>query len=556
MRLLTRFFPPLNFKLVKMKSSLIKLIFLLSSALIVANEEAKYAYVHKYEHKKIHFSYHRIPQFIKTAIGFQKTHTIAEKVKQITEATEFLKKLAEESVQKNDERILCMKPDIHMINSKVNIELLEKLIEFTGFSDSKLVEYLEHGIPNSGVIDESGNLDRLVIENNDTELQMLNKKKQKEVKQILSGKSFSLRKKPPSFMSETNLHRIWNEWAHEMENSDKHTEIEEKQITIEPVYGFGVEQGSFRTELINGKKTNVLDKLRPCFDWRPLKESVLQVEKLRLLGKRETEEILTALMSKYRTRTPQIQIKNDLKQDVIREKQWRDEQKRTFTELEEDDNIELLSFTPHLTGTAFEKYYNQFAVKDKTCNTLALWDPHKNKYRYFESRVLTFGSLWSINFAIRFSECLQFLMVKLTKAVLTIYIDDTTLFSQQELVALELYFILFILSLIGVKVAHKKTVSTYPSDIENIFIKLKGCISRSITSLGIVYTRFDNHFSIIPTHCKIEKLLDSLRLLKLEIADQCILFKHLQHVAGLAQYVFSSIHSNLQTFWIRGLYSW
>lgn len=259
--------------------------------------------------------------------------------------------------------------------------------------------------------------------------------------------------KPFSFMKDRNLKRAWKDFKKRLEGKKcQLKEIQKEEVKTCPIRSFGVEQGDY--QII--EQIRIYNKLRSCWDFREGNAYCDQTEWMSFWA---TPEILGAvsayMLGTVDMETPLRQTKKDVNVDMEKELLHREEKDWTGKEEEE---VKRRPRIPYLAKLDKKAYYNQFANRDPEQVVYAMWDYEDKKFRYYEVKVLDFGSIHAIWWPVRVAQ-LNARVINAMGITAVVYIDDTILILDTELAEEQLSLIEYYYELCGFEMSTGKRES-------------------------------------------------------------------------------------------------
>ena len=432
------------------------------------------------------------------------------------------------------------KDHVRKTQGHLNVGFLQALAEDINHPDTGLFDNMVNGSPTFGPIQKS----------NVWEVDPCHESKN-EKKEAERRKKFRLREKGPEWMTDENNARVWKE-SEKLRTDGTLREIKPEEVTMEPTYGFGVEQGDFEVRE-DGSRYYV--KLRPCFDYRGVNKWSPSYEKLKLTtNKQIIQWVANAVVDGDSKPPPIIPSKKDVVFDtnkelkrVVKQESVIQEEIASFMRIYNDYNPSLYNdgqqkkgsprkrtfeeafnfqeekffennrkqrrrkfftegkgkgFVPGFSKLDFKSYYYQFAPKETKDNIIAMWDPapsddiKNGRWRYFESSVMHFGNLHSVFVACRFSLLLENIIRKFLDIIASIYIDDSIIMERMELLQLAQEIVEELYEKLGWKMSSQKLESHTLGD--------------EIKILGIVYKRLVNGFRFFPPRTKVISTVEKI----------------------------------------------
>lgn len=348
------------------------------------------------------------------------------------------------------------------------------------------------------------------------------------------------RVKPPSFNNPYVLFRTWTKFHERM------LKIQAKELRQEEfkssVYMFGSEWGKVeRRVMYNGQEYDHYTKVRQIADFRIFNRFTEMGEALHLYSHQAIIALINSLVAGKLQQYPR-QGKKDVVLDL--DNQFRKEnneesfsdpsdlddfirktsklapvmdQKRHFGDEPEQIDIQG-SVQPRLGKLDFSGWCYQWAVRNASSNRLSCFSPNDRRYRHFASPNSEFGSLWSIFHAVRVGEALAFIMNRLFHIVLVIYIDDTVIISDENMLEIHMLVVESLYVFLGFNMSSDK--------------KESHIISKTLQVLGLSYTICDYDIRIHAEMDRITKAVSSLQELKSEITNAKASFKRIEKACG------------------------
>ena len=359
------------------------------------------------------FGRQSVPEFTQRAIEKLRLETRAETSTRIKTAMNELVNMRTLTIPK--EKAFRQSQPLHVRETQrhLNHEFILEAISRTSSQDihnskSTFREHLQLGVPVMEPIPKSFVLP-----------QRQNDPDQPTTTDDQPKKQIKLRKKPPTWMTPANQVRLWEEFKASPDfNPDSEITPESfLERKREPVYAFGVEQGTVNAD-------GIFSKLRRILDWREGNKLNIFSERIILYSHTCIFVMITLMMAVRTAFTPVCQYTKDLTYDTEATI------KKLATRVEKI--LKGNPFTPMIGKLDFRKYYYQFGVRTPQDNTIGVWDPHRSLYRYFTSNSCQFGNLHSIYWAVRFSLALMFFLNEYLLIPCIIYIDDTIYFVPLE----------------------------------------------------------------------------------------------------------------------------
>jgi hypothetical protein len=364
-----------------------------------------------------------------------------------------------------------------------NFVYLARLLQRFNYPDKDLTRQLRLGFDYDKTTPPSG----MWLELDDPELERrISAMQQHILSREREKRNFNLdqlRSRPPSFMSEENIARMYREWELlSAKIAPLLCKLPKDEICEIPIYLFGVVQKA---------------KLRPCADFRAANKTASVLEKMTMPNITKIMSLCQMFTSGVDTCVvPKIQTRSHIGADVSNEKFRRemDQQRKTidsflnpppfFSPGEESPH----PFIPAFTKKDFSKYYFQLQPSSLDNSTLGIWDPNAESetsndkpgaFAYFQALCLQFGSVHSVFSACRFSLALSWLSDRFLLLVNSLYIDDSVLQSRPGCRATDEKLLETFYSALGL------TMSVGPGKDENTDLG-------KITILGIEVTRSDD----------------------------------------------------------------
>ncbi|MDP6735436.1 MAG: hypothetical protein QF732_02950 [Nitrospinaceae bacterium] len=243
-----------------------------------------------------------------------------------------------------------------------------------------------------------------------------------------------LRSRPPSFMTDENIARMYREWELLSQKiAPLLNKLPKDEINEIPIYLFGVVQRA---------------KLRPCADFRAANKTATVLEKMTMPNITKIMSLCQMLTSGVDTCVvPKIQTRSHIGADVSNEKFRRemDQQRKSIDSflnpppLFQPGEETPHPFIPAFTKKDFSKYYFQLQPSSLENSTLGIWDPNAESetdsdksgaFAYFQALCLQFGSVHSVFSACRFSLALSWLSDRFLLLVNSLYVDDSVMQSR------------------------------------------------------------------------------------------------------------------------------
>ena len=388
-------------------------------------------------------------------------------------------KLAESCLLERNEFHKFAPKHMEYTRSTKNWGFLSKLLDWFGYPDRALIGnrgFLAVGFPYDGQIPDTGIFD--CIPDGDIRERMLqvhDSLKDRERRKLVFCKK-DLRSKAPSWMPDEDLRRLWTEFSSlRKKRPGTFREISEDDLTEDPMYTHGVHQkGKLRPcqDFSRRNKSSwFLEKaFLPCFSKIiGLTRSLMSLNWQAAFPMFQTKSSLMADISNERLRK-EIPAHESLMDDFIK-RNYNAHAKGTSAHeclLEEErlaDSLETPKdricpfwgekwkrigstrspFSPTKIKEDFSGYYYQLQPDKVTNNRIAYWCPFGvdedieslnqtrrdatrlagGRWRYFESSVLLFGSLHSVFSALRLSCAIAWVLDRVAKIIVDLYIDDT-----------------------------------------------------------------------------------------------------------------------------------
>ncbi len=192
------------------------------------------------------------------------------------------------------------------------------------------------------------------------------------------------------------------------------------------------------------------NKCRLIVDERRGNKTAPIVERISLVAHRSLIELLLRAVAGPSPFGPYHQSKRDISRDL--------ETFRKF--LMKGVPVERLrtrgkapgAFAPVLSKVGLSNAYYQFGSSP---TRIALYDPHRGTWRYFELCALSFGSIWSLFGFVGVSELLTMLILDVLEVPCKAYIDDFLIICCSSLAPLYHRAILELFEVLGIEVTHK-----------------------------------------------------------------------------------------------------
>ena len=385
--------------------------------------------------------------------------------------------------------------------------------------DSSFVEILRNGVPVREPVPKSYTLPE---------------KKKSETSEksheVTTSKPVKLRTRPPSWMTRVSQERLWNEFR----NSDDFDEAKELQPEDfvsrqrEPVYAFGVEQGEENAD-------GIFTKLRRILDWREGNKYSPFEEQIILYSHTCIFMMLAQMMSKKRVYMPICQYTKDLTFD-------------TECTIQDNTTVEQENegkpFVPVIGKLDFRKYFYQFGVTTPIENSIGVFDPFVNKYRFFMSNSCQFGNLHSIFWAVRFSLALMYFINEILGIPCIIYIDDTIYFVTSELFEEARELIILFYEACGIIMSSEKDENFLNTDGQEVKV------------LGLMYKVSVDAIVVFPPPGKVERTILKTKHLMDECVDGVLAPAVFEELTGSAVFLLYNQKTRNAFQTLRGIYKW
>ena len=471
-----------------------------------------------------------IPSFLDGAIAFAKSSSEADILHKNAMPAHRLLQMHSDTAKMNEEFQKGMPEHVLKVQRERNFAFLLRCAELAGHPDKNLKEDFQIGFPTVGPIEKSFVWDALDGED------------VADKSDVFRRQTPVIRKKPPGFMHAKDLQRLWDESAW-LRDGGLVVELDESELKSNPVYGFGVHQGG--TVRTDDDGYEVPAKLRNCFDFRPQNSFCPQVEKMRLCSNRVLIDVIARCMCKSNdVRAPVLRGRRDILADITAEKEafvrniaWDAEMTSTV-----DNAGKWDCFVPALCKRDFSKWYYQSACRQPLENIIAIWCTSENRYKFYASLVMMFGSVHSAFGCVRISECLMRVQAVLLLLVCFIYIDDTILLCRRETLASSAALLDLFYSLTGFVMSRGKEDSHL--------------LSESLCVLGLMYRRSPDLIEVsIPLDkiAKCKSMIDSCAAAVLERRAEPRAFEQLR---GMLVHVCQCREFKTGAGFIMGLNSW
>jgi hypothetical protein len=165
------------------------------------------------------------------------------------------------------------------------------------------------------------------------------------------------------------------------------------------------------------------DKLRTCINEIFRNEHSDTQEKMRLLAHKTILHFVEMATLGTTDISPPFQSKSDVTHDIAQEvrETIKTEKVTTFP-----------NSIPSISKIDFKSAYRQIGIRSPEENVIAVFDVDADKYRFYESKVMTFGNLHSIVGFVAIAETLMAIIWEVFRIPATIFIDDTITFTRHE----------------------------------------------------------------------------------------------------------------------------